>query len=396
MRSRFPFQIFFLVAIALAIPSPAMAKTTASNHTDIQFTPIVLKVMEPPQTFAGSDNAYHLVYEIKLSNATKSSWKVDELKVMNPKQPKKHLAKYSGAEILKRMATLGTREPIQNIGSNQSAILWIHLKFQNKFKVPDNLIHQLTVSNGSQRVKEAGGPTEVILTAPPIIGAPLKGQKWVAADGCCDSIRHVRAMLPVNGSLKTAQRYAIDWEQLSAENTIYSGDKFNVESYVCYGKEVISIADGTVTQAVDNLPNQVPGKLPDQITPAQADGNHVVVKIGPRQYALYAHLKPGSVTVKTGQKVTKGQVLGKVGNSGNTSEPHLHFHLMDGPSPLGSNGIPYLLDQFDLRGHIKSTEAFDKAAADGTPVKIHPSEYPGFHQNQLPLDQSVVHLYSGS
>ena len=152
------------------------------------------------------------------------------------------------------------------------------------------------------------------------------------------------------------------------------------------------MADGTVVQAVNNLPNQVPGKLPEHIAIQDADGNHVVQKLGPGQYALYAHMIPGSVTVQPGQQVRRGQVLGRVGNSGNTSEPHLHFHLMNGPSPLGSSGRPYVLDQFELMGQIKSTEAFDRAAAEGNVVQVHPPKFPGFHQGQYPMDQSVVNL----
>ena len=83
----------------------------------------------------------------------------------------------------------------------------------------------------------------------------------------------------------------------------------------------------------------------------QADGNFVVLDIGGGSYVLYAHMQPGSVTVKAGAKVKRGDVLGKVGNTGNTQAPHLHLHVMDGPSPLQSNGIPYVFDSFKLDGH---------------------------------------------
>jgi murein DD-endopeptidase MepM/ murein hydrolase activator NlpD len=78
-------------------------------------------------------------------------------------------------------------------------------------------------------------------------------------------------------------------------------------------------------------------------------------------YAFYAHMEKGSIDVAQGQRVKRGDVLGKLGNSGNTSAPHLHFHLMDGPSALASNGIPYVIDSFALAGRIPPEK--DPAAA---------------------------------
>ena len=69
-------------------------------------------------------------------------------------------------------------------------------------------------------------------------------------------------------------------------------------------------------------------------------------------YAFYAHLQPGSLKVKLGDKVRRGQVVGLVGNSGNSTEPHLHFHVSDANSPLGCEGLPYALDAFEVQGRI--------------------------------------------
>ena len=78
----------------------------------------------------------------------------------------------------------------------------------------------------------------------------------------------------------------------------------------------------------------MPGALPPGLPIAEADGNFVVLDIGNGAFVLFAHMQPGSVTVKAGDKVKRGQVLGRVGNTGNSQAPHLHLHVMDGPSPL--------------------------------------------------------------
>ena len=135
-----------------------------------------------------------------------------------------------------------------------------------------------------------------------VLGPPLIGAGYVAADGCCDSIRHVRALLALNGHFTLAQRFAIDWEQIDAENRVVKGDTKTLSNYVIYGREVLAVADGTVVSSRNDLPEQVPGALPQGMTIDQADGNFVVLDIGGGSYVLYAHMQPGSVTVKAGPR----------------------------------------------------------------------------------------------
>ena len=90
------------------------------------------------------------------------------------------------------------------------------------------------------------------------------------------------------------------------------------------------------------------------ITLETVGGNHVILDIGNGHYAFYAHLQPGSLRVKMGDRVKKGATLGLVGNTGNSTEPHLHFHLADSNSPLGSEGIPYVHETLDVVGRCTS------------------------------------------
>ena len=162
----------------------------------------------------------------------------------------------------------------------------------------------------------------------PTIGPPLAGTGWVALNGCCEPMGvHRGTGLPVNGKIYFAQRFAIDWMKLDDAGRMVNGDASKVENYVDYGAEVLAVADGTVVETLNTLDEQVPGKLPDPatITLENVDGNHVVIDLGKGLYAFYAHLQKDSVLVKEGQHVKLGQVLGKLGNTGNTSGPHLHF-----------------------------------------------------------------------
>jgi len=143
--------------------------------------------------------------------------------------------------------------------------------------------------------------------------------------GCCTPYSYHRgATLPINGSIKVAERYAIDFVQLNDKDMLNSGPIDQLTSFGFFGDEIYSVADGTVVKIADGLPEQVPGKLPEGATIQMAAGNHVVVDIGEGRFAFYAHLQPGSLKVKIGDKVTTGQVLGLLGNSGNSSPLSCH------------------------------------------------------------------------
>ena len=101
-------------------------------------------------------------------------------------------------------------------------------------------------------------------------------------------------------------------------------------------------------------------------------------------------MQPGSLRVHRGDRVKRGQVLGLVGNTGNSLAPHLHFHVMDGPLPLASNGLPYEIDSFEVTGATGGTEAFDEAEEKGTPVAVEAITPAQAVHDALPLDQKLI------
>jgi len=111
----------------------------------------------------------------------------------------------------------------------------------------------------------------------------------------------------VNGKLHLSQRFAVDWNGVDAENRCVVGDPDITTNWIFYGKPVIAVADARVVGAVDRFSDQIPNH-PNPVTLEQADGNHVVLAVGHGRYAFYAHLKPGSVRVKRGDRVRRGEV----------------------------------------------------------------------------------------
>jgi murein DD-endopeptidase MepM/ murein hydrolase activator NlpD len=128
-----------------------------------------------------------------------------------------------------------------------------------------------------------------------------------------------------------------------------------------------------------NAPN------PSTVTVQNAGGNYIVIKIARGEYAFYAHLQPGNLYVKIGQRVKTGQVIARLGDTGNATAPHLHFHVMSSPSPLRSNGLPYVLSAFRAQGFLANGDA----TLAGQPASIQP-RFAGTHRGQLPLNNEVL------
>jgi hypothetical protein len=356
-------------------------------------TPLVLAVPTPPHPVPGSDGLFHLVYELQVTNASSLRWHIESITVQDAENRNAVVATFSSADLPSKMSFLGDRESqTRTLESNQSGVVWLHLRFNTHESIPKALVHHLVVSSESAQLTETGGRTPVASEPAIVLGPPLRGAGWVAADGCCEAPRHVRALLPVNASLHLAQRFAIDWERLNGEHRLFVGDPKDVKNYFAYGQEVLAVADAAVVRAVDRFGDQVPGPLPPSIPLQEADGNHIILDLGNGRFALYAHLQPGSIRVHVGDRVRRGQILARVGNTGNTTAPHLHFHVMSATLSLASNGLPYVIDTFDLVGRVRSTPEFDKAEREGTPLNLQNVENPGRRRHELPLDLSVVNF----
>jgi hypothetical protein len=141
------------------------------------------------------------------------------------------------------------------------------------------------------------------------------------------------------------QRWAFDLV-VAIDGRSFRSDGARLEDYYTYGRPVLAPADGIVRVVQNDQPNQPIGASRFLRTA----GNHLVLEVAPDEFLVIAHMQPGSITLVPGDAVSVGQAIGRVGNSGNSSEPHVHIHLQDSVRAFLGEGIPFYFHDYRVRG----------------------------------------------
>jgi hypothetical protein len=357
--------------------------------------PLIVSPVEPAVAFRGSDGELLVSYELRLHNATPLTLAPARVSVSTPDGHA--IEQLDRRQVIAALALPGARSGVRELHEGQLATLYLTLRFDDRSAIPDRLVHRISVRApqlpGGRAVSSPATVRVLDAFEVPVLGPPLeRGRGYVAADSCCSSVRHRRGLLAIGGRQWLAQRFAVDWEQVDSTRRFVKrgGNPARPADYTIYGVQAIAAADATIVHVIDGLRAQRPGALPQGIALPEADGNSVVAKLDDGLYMLYAHLQAGSLKVEQGDRVKRGDPIGLVGNSGNSSAPHLHFHVMDGPSPLTSEGVPYVIDAFATRGRLRSTAVLDKYENTTRPFDIVPFAGDGENRAQMPLDLTVV------
>jgi Peptidase family M23 len=343
------------------------------------FTPLTVQpISRSTYPFPGSDGKAHLAFDVQITNATAVLATLDAVDVVDAQDPTKVLVSFSGKQLVDPACNYGdcnrlrllsqAPSPDNAIPPQTSRALLLDFALDTAAQFPKAVmlrLHGTGATNPGATTQPSpidtlGAPFDISAGTPRVIGPPLRGSNWVALNGCCDpGWPHRDAILPANMRLNNSQRFAIDWMRTDDDGDFYAGDRTNNESYAGYATPVYAVADGTVTETEDDMDANAPGILPAsdpvlaaKLTVENIDGNHIIMDIGDGMYAMYAHLIKGSLLVKPGDKVKKGQQIAQLGNTGNSNAPHLHFQLMNGPSLLEADGIPYALDAFGYQGQL--------------------------------------------
>jgi murein DD-endopeptidase MepM/ murein hydrolase activator NlpD len=270
------------------------------------------------------------------------------------------------------------------------AVVFLEITFDRNTDVPVALRHRLSFrsddTNGEERTVECA---RVLIrrSPPPVVGPPLRGGGWIALSALSNTNSHRRTMVVVNGKARIAQRFATDWTRIGSDGLAFRGDPSKNTNWSSYGAEVLAVANATVIDVKDGIPENDPtaDKKAVPITLDTVGGNYIILDLGSGNFAFYAHLQPKSVRVKVGDKVRRGQILALLGNSGQADAPHLHFHITDGNSPLGAEGVPYVIESFEMQGILPS-----KALLVEGGWKLQPGVTIDKRRLEIPIENALV------
>ncbi|HEY0147385.1 MAG TPA: M23 family metallopeptidase [Allosphingosinicella sp.] len=186
-------------------------------------------------------------------------------------------------------------------------------------------------------------PHESYQTKAPLrlpFGRPAEGGGWYVSWGGRTALRNYHVVAP-------DQRFASDFLLYRGGSSFKAGGRRNEDHY-CWDQPVLAPAPGRVVSAVSDVPdNRAPGQ---KVAGVPAPGNHVVIDHGGGERSLLAHFRQGTLKVKAGERVASGQLLGVCGNSGNSSQPHVHYHLQTGGKFGEGQGLPAFFNDYEADG----------------------------------------------
>lgn len=389
MQNKAPTRVLAMLAAALTIASPSAARAQQRPHLQ-QSVDVQVPVAPTPVTISGTR---YLAYELHITNFRTIDVALTRVEVRGDDNTS--LADLRGDALTTKLARPGFRTPPADkrlIAAGMRAIVFQWLPLDPGVATPSTLRHRIELDlmqqSGPEHVTVEARALPVRKETLPTLGPPLRGGPWVALYAPLMERGHRTSIYTIDGGARIPARYAIDWVRLKEDATHASGDESKIANHHGYGADVLAVADAVVAEAADDIAESP--SLADAagaISLENASGNYVTLDLGGQRYAFYEHLKHGSVKVRTGERVKRGQVIGQLGNSGSSSAgPHLHFHVADANSALGAEGMPYVLTGFEVIGAYDQIGDF----AENKRWKQPPGDTGGARRMELPDANRVI------
>lgn len=337
-----------------------------STHLRAEISSFEVTHLNDPMPVSTTDKNL-LVYELQFINHDANAKKVGLIEISD--QNGNLLASYFGTKLLNNFLAYQDKKPLEH-QSNQlkkgmGAFAYIWIELDKSKSIPNKLQHRIWLVSANQENTQASVETieyniSVNNQPPIVLGSPLKGANWVASGAPSATSYHRRTILPIDGKFYLAQRFAIDWEQVCDDGKSVHGNLNNNNNWNAFGHPVYASASGIVSKVNDQQPENIPPTLPSPPLEMQnVPGNYVIIETAwqdKKYYVLHAHMQPGTLKVKVGDKVEKGQEIGLVGNTGNSSAPHLHVHVCDANESLKCEGVPFVFESVSIAGTMNEID----------------------------------------
>ena len=324
-----------------------------------------IRVPDPPRPVTINRKA-NLVYELHCINFSNVPLLIKKIEVLDSKNSSV-VSVFREDEIINRLyKPCDTSGEIRSSKINPGCvgIIYIEIVIENLSNLA-GLQHKInfqTKKEDSGKYYESKGAFVKIASDPVILlGAPLAGGPWVAIHEPSWERGHRRVIYTADGKARIPGRFAIDFIKLDDIGMVATGERNVIKNWYGYGVDVVAVADGTISTIRNDFPESPVLSEHPAYNSSQATGNYISMEIGKNKFVFYEHLKPGSIRVKPGQRVKKGDVIANLGFTGQTTGPHLHIHVADADSPLGAEGLPFAFESFMLLGSYSDFTIFEKA-----------------------------------
>lgn len=376
-------KAFLKLTIAILFLLPMYVFAQGNWEKQVRYyldIPINIQPLNLPVPVKGSDNKWHLSYTLLITNNSFSHLTLTSATVTDKRSNrtltiygKKELEEYDRYRTLMptpRLSTLPNNRLPDSISSGRTAVLLFWIEADDLNSIPDSLAHIMifkknyltnvlkdSIYDKDSNMVLKNYAIRVNKQQPLVISPPLRGKGWYCGNGPGYNTDHQYLSIR-NGKMRMPQRFGIDFKKVDKDfNSLPNPfpDTINNRMFYGYGERVYAVADAVVTDVKDWIPENIPQAdgsfkpavpIRDETNP----GNMITLKMGNGYYAFYAHLQPQSITVKKGDRVKRGQFLGLLGNSGNSTGPHLHFHIGNENSLNGGEGLPFVFDTFSNNG----------------------------------------------
>jgi len=342
-------RICFVAAAIFALVS------AASAGDDERPTAIMVSPIHDAQVVRGDDGMDHVEYELLVVSVFAEPVTLSSVAVLDPAG--KELMKIEGDALAAATQTLFAKTATPVVPPSAAVSVDIDLILPPD-TVPERVTHKITYALAAHTesavmigIPEIDGPEVAIDRQPAtVIKPPVKGDGWLATTACCKPNVHRDLRAAIDGNrIETAETFAVDWAQVRNDR-VYDGDGSANAQYYSYGADVLAVADGTVVSIQDGKPEAPPNVLMVPQSMSDYGGNQVILDIAPNVFAIYGHLQPGSLKVKVGDVVKAGAPLARLGNTGPSLGPHLHFGLVDRPNLWAGRSLPFVFESFTLVG----------------------------------------------
>jgi hypothetical protein len=301
----------------------------ASAQEPLRPTALLVTPIHEAQVVRGDDGMDHVEYELLVVSVFAEPVTLSSVAVLGPAG--EELMRIEGDALAAATQTLFAKTASPVVPASAAVSVDVDLILPPDI-VPERVTHRIayalapdTESAVMIGVPEIDGPEVAIDRRPAmVIAPPVAGDGWLVATACCTPNVHRDLRAAIDGRrIATAETFAVDWNRVR-NGRIFDGDGSSNEQHYIYGADVLAVADGTVV-------------------------------------AIQGHLQPGSLTVKVGDTVTAGARLARVGNTGPSFGPHLHFGLLDKPNLWAGRSLPFVFDRYTLVGVVD----MDSSEGDG-------------------------------